>query len=130
TIFQPTDDRESVILATLPPTAYTAILTGKNNTAGIGIVEAFDNDQAANSQLAQISTRGLVQGGNSVMIAGFILGGSQNATHVAIRGIGPSLSQFGITHPLPDPTLELRDANGVLLIANDNWTDDPAMAAQ
>ena len=130
TIFQPTDDRESVILATLPPTAYTAILTGKNNTAGIGIVEVFDNNQAANSQLAQISTRGLVQGGNSVMIAGFILGGSQNATHVAIRGIGPSLSQFGITHPLPDPTLELRDANGVLLIANDNWTDDPAMAAQ
>ena len=130
TIFQPTDDRESVILATLAPTAYTAILTGKNNTAGVGIVEVFDNDQAANSQLAQISTRGLVLGGNDVMIAGFILGGSQNSAHVAIRGIGPSLGQFGINNPLPDPTLELHDANGVLLIANDNWLDDPVSAAQ
>ena len=130
TIFQPADDRESVILATLSPAAYTAILSGKNNGVGIGVIEVYDNNQAANSQLAQISTRGLVQGGNSVMIAGFILGNSQNNTHVAIRGIGPSLSQFGISHPLPDPTLELRDANGVLLIANANWTDDPVSAAQ
>ncbi|HZE56783.1 MAG TPA: Ig-like domain-containing protein [Chthoniobacterales bacterium] len=130
TIFQPTDDHESVILASLTPTAYTAILAGKGNTAGVGIVEVFDNNQAANSQLAQISTRGLVQGGNSVMIAGFILGGSQNPTHVAIRGIGPSLGQFGINNPLPDPTLELHDGNGTLLIANDNWLDDPVSAAQ
>ena len=64
------------------------------------------------------------------MIAGFILGGSQNPTHVAIRGIGPSLSQFGINNPLPDPTLELHDGNGTLLIANDNWLDDPVSAAQ
>jgi len=130
TLFQPADDRESVILATLSPAAYTAILSGKNNGVGIGVIEVYDNNQAANSQLGQISTRGLVQGGNSVMIAGFILGGSQNTTHVAVRGIGPSLSQFGINHPLPDPTLELRDANGVLLIANDDWLDDPVSAAQ
>ena len=64
------------------------------------------------------------------MIAGFILGGSQSATHVAIRGIGPSLGQFGINNPLPDPTLELHDANGALLIANDNWLDDSVSAAQ
>ena len=130
TVFQPTDDRESVILAILPPAAYTAILTGKNNTAGVGIVEIFDNSQGVDSQLGQISTRGLVQGGNSVMIAGFILGNSPNATHVAIRGIGPSLSQFGINNPLPDPTLELHDANGVTFISNDDWLDDPVSAAQ
>jgi hypothetical protein len=130
TIFQPTDDRESVILIALAPSAYTAILTGKNNTAGVGIVEVFDNDQAANSQLGQISTRGLVAGGNDVMIAGFILGGSQTPTHIAIRGIGPSLGQFGINHPLSDPTLELHDGNGTTLIANDDWTDDPVSAAQ
>jgi hypothetical protein len=94
------------------------------------VIEVYDNNQASTSQLGQISTRGLVQGGNSVMIAGFILGGNQNSTHVAIRGIGPSLSQFGINHPVPDPTLELRDANGVLLVANDDWLDDPVSAAQ
>ena len=130
TIYQPSNDLESVIIATLTPTAYTAILSGKNNGVGVGVVEVYDFSPGSDSQLAQISTRGLVQGGSNVMIAGFILGNSQTTTHVAIRGIGPSLSQFGITHPLPDPTLELRDANGVLLIANDNWTDDPVMAAQ
>jgi hypothetical protein len=130
TIYQPSEDRESVILATLAPTAYTTILTGKSNTAGVGIVEVFDNNQAVDSQLGQISTRGLVAGGNDVMIAGFILGGGQGPTHIAIRGIGPSLGQFGIANPLSDPTLELHDGNGATLIANDNWNDDPVSAGQ
>jgi hypothetical protein len=130
TVFQPTDDRESVILATLSPAAYTAILTGKNNSTGVGIVEVFDNSQGVDSQLGQISTRGLVQGGNSVMIAGFILGNSQNPTHVAIRGIGPSLGQFGINHPLSDPTLELHNGDGMTILSNDDWTDDPVSAAE
>ena len=130
TIYQPTDDRESVILATLPPAAYTSILSGKNNTTGVGIVEVFDNNQAADSQLSQISTRGLVQGGGNVMIGGFILGKNSGNAHVAIRGIGPSLSQFGINNPLADPTLELHDSNGATLIANDDWTDDSVSAAQ
>jgi len=104
TIFQPSDDRESVILATLPPAAYTAILTGKNNTTGVGVVEAYDNNQALDSQLANISTRGFVQGGSNVMIGGFILGGSSNSTRIVLRGIGPSLAQFGLNPVLADPT--------------------------
>ena len=130
TLFQPSDDRESVILATLTPAAYTAILTGKNNTTGVGVVEAYDNNQALDSQLANISTRGFVQSGSNVMIGGFILGGSSNTTRIALRGIGPSLAQFGLNPVLADPTLELHNANGTTLIANDNWTDDPVSAAQ
>jgi CSLREA domain-containing protein len=130
TVFQPGDDRESVILATLTPANYTAILTGKNNTTGVGVVEAYDTNQALDSQLGNISTRGFVQAGNNVMIGGFILGGSQTNARVALRGIGPSLSQFGLNNVLADPTLEVRDANGALLLANDNWTDDPVSAAQ
>jgi hypothetical protein len=130
TPFQPTDDRESVIVATLPPGNYTAILTGKNQTTGIGLVEVYDNGTAVNSQLANISTRGFVLTGNNVMIGGFMLGGNNNATRVAVRGLGPSLSQFGLSNVLADPTLELHDANGTLLISNDNWHDDPTSAAQ
>ncbi len=130
TVFQPSDDRESVILATLTPAAYTAILTGKGNTTGVGVVEAYDNNQALDSQLANISTRGFVQTGSNVMIGGFILGGSPNNARIALRGIGPSLAQFGLNPVLADPTLELHDANGTTLIANDNWTDDPVSAAQ
>jgi cytochrome c peroxidase len=128
TPYQPGDDREAVIVASLPPAAYTAVLTGKNQTTGLGLLEIYDTDQAVDSQLANISTRGFVGAQDNVMIGGFILGGN-NSTPVAIRGLGPSLSQFGLGNLLADPTLELHDANGATLIANDNWTDDPTSAA-
>ena len=130
TVFQPTDDRESVIVATLQPAAYTAILTGKNGTTGVGLVEVYDNNAAADSELANISTRGFVQLGPNVMIGGFILGNNTDPTHIAIRGIGPSLSQFGLTNLLADPTLTLHDENGTILISNDDWTDDPVTATE
>ena len=123
------DPKESGITAPLQPNAYTAILSGENQTTGIGLMEVYDTNQAATSQLSNISTRGFVLAGESVMIGGFILGGS-NTTQVAVRGIGPSLSQFGLSPVLADPTLELRDSSGALLIASDNWQDDPVSAAQ
>jgi hypothetical protein len=126
----PQHPNESGIVATLLPGAYTAIVAGKNQTTGIGLVEVYDADSAAASQLANISTRGFVQTGDNVMIGGFILGGSSNNTGIVVRGIGPSLAQFGLSNVLADPTLELRDSNGALLISNDDWQNDPAQAAQ
>lgn len=124
------DPKESGIVATLQPGAYTAILTGNGQTAGVALVEIYDADQAADSQMANISTRGFVQTGDNVMIGGFILGGSTLNTQVAVRGIGPSLSQSGVSNALADPTLELHDSNGATLVSNDNWQDDPASASQ
>jgi glucose/arabinose dehydrogenase len=130
TPYQPTDDREAVIVATVQPGAYTAILTGNGQTTGVALAEVYDIDQTVDSKLANISTRGLVQTGDNVMIGGFILGGNSADAQLAIRGIGPSLSQFGLSNVLADPTLELRDSNGTLLISNDNWMDDPVSSAQ
>jgi uncharacterized repeat protein (TIGR01451 family) len=130
TPYQPTDDRESVIVTTLPPTTYTVILTGKNGTTGIGAVEIYDNNQAADSELANMSTRGFVQTQDKVMIGGFTLGGANGPSRIAVRGLGPSLTQAGISNVLADPTLELHDANGTLLIANDDWQSDPVSAGQ
>jgi hypothetical protein len=130
TIFEPRDDREAVILATLQPGAYTSILTGKNQTTGVGLMEIYDNNQAADSQLANISTRGFVETGDNVMIGGFSLDGSPNGTRIAVRGIGPSLVAFGVSNNLADPTLELYNANGTVMISNDNWLDDPISSAQ
>jgi uncharacterized repeat protein (TIGR01451 family) len=127
---QPTDDREAAIVTTLPPAAYTVILTGKNGTTGIGTVEIYDNNEAVDSELANISTRGLVQATDRVMIGGFTLGVSNNPTRIAIRGLGPSLTQSGLSNVLADPTLELRDENGSLLLANDDWQSDSASAGQ
>jgi hypothetical protein len=130
TLFQPADDREAVIVATLTPAAYTVVLKGIGETTGIGLVEIYDNNQAVDSAMANISTRGFVETGNDVLIGGFILGGSTNSTHVAVRALGPSLASFGLTNLLSDPMLELHDANGATLISNDDWQSDSTSAGQ
>jgi hypothetical protein len=130
TVYQPTDDRESVIVTTRPPGAYTAVVTGTGQTSGIGLMEIYDSYHAADSELANMSTRGFVQSENGVMIGGFILGRNPGNIRVAVRGIGPSLSQFGLGNLLADPVLELHDGNGTILVSNDNWQDNPASAAE
>ena len=85
-------------------------------------------DVSGNAKLANISTRGFVNTGNNVMIGGFIISGQ--ATRVIARAIGPSLTQFGIPDALADPAMELHDGNGALLLANNNWQDDPAQAKE
>jgi hypothetical protein len=118
---------ESAIEATLFPGAYTAIVRGKNNTSGVALVEVYDVDQGVGSKLANISTRAFVSTADNIVIAGFILGGNSGSDRVIVRGLGPSLTGFGVPNALADPTLELRDNNGVLLVANDNWQDNPIM---
>ena len=121
TMLAPTNDNESAILMTLPANnaGYTAVLRGKDNGTGIGVVEAYDLDVAANSRLANISTRGLVESGDNVLIGGIIA--SKGLTKVVVRAIGPSLASFGITNPLLDPTLELFDDSGTPIAINDDW---------
>jgi hypothetical protein len=87
---------------------------------GVGLVEVYDLDQAANSQLANISTRGFVDTDNNVMIGGLIVGGGSGggtATVIA-RALGPSVPAAGV---LGDPTLELHDGSGTTIATNDNW---------
>lgn len=114
------DARESAVLFTLTPGAYTAIERGVQSSQGIGLVEVFDLERDSDSVVANISTRGVVQGGDNVMIGGIIVGGDQAGTFV-VRALGPSLGQRGVTDPLPNPTLELRDSSGNLLAYNDDW---------
>jgi serine protease AprX len=115
----PSNDLESAIIATLPANGktYTAIVRGAGNTAGTGVVEVYDIDRSADSKLANISTRGFVQTGDAILIAGMIVLG-QAPQKVIVRAIGPSLS---IANKLANPTLELRDANGALVRADDDW---------
>ena len=118
----PTDDLESAMVATLAPGSYTAILRGNNGGTGNGLVEVYDLDTAAKSTLANTSTRGLVQTGDNVLIGGFIVGDGASDT-IVVRAIGPSLSDAGVTDPLQDPTLDLYDADGAVIMSNDNWRD-------
>ena len=126
----PTNDLESAIDATLLPGAYTAIVRGNGNTSGVGLVEVYDLGQAVPGKLANISTRAFVDTGDNVVIAGFILGNNNGNDRIVVRGIGPSLTAAGVPNALADPTLELRNSNGALLVSNNDWQDDPAQAAE
>ena len=119
----PSNDLEAAIDVTLNPGSYTAIIRGKNNTSGVGLIEVYDLSPAVPARLANISTRAFVDTGNNVVIAGFILGGNSSDGQILIRGIGPSLAGFGVPNALADPTLELRDNNGTLLRSNNDWQD-------
>jgi hypothetical protein len=113
----PTRDSEPAILTRVGPGAHTAIVRGANATTGVGLVEVFDLEAGSESKLANISTRGLVQTGDNVLIGGLILTGT-GPRRVVVRAIGPSLPVAG---ELSNPNLELHDANGALIDSNDNW---------
>jgi hypothetical protein len=123
----PSNNFESSIIVTLNPGPYTAVVRGSTNGTGIAVVEGYDLDPEPSSKLANISTRGFVQTNDNVMIGGFIFGGGPGATNVVVRGIGPSLSAFGVANPLVDPMLELHDGNGATIASNDDWKSNQAV---
>lgn len=126
---QTISDVESILVATLPSdpagAGYTAIVTGKNNTTGVGLVEVYDIDDpdTTATRLANLSSRGLVGTGDNVMIGGIIVGPEVDGGEVVLRAIGPSLG--GVNAPLQDPTLELLDVNGTQIGFNDDWMNSP-----
>jgi len=126
--YSPADEHECAIVTTLMPGSYTAVLRGRNGSSGIALFELYDLDPP-NSKIANISTRGNVGIGDNVMIGGFVVGGDQR-TKVIVRALGPTLTDFGVSGALADPTLELRDKNGVLISQNDNWKSNQQAAIQ
>ncbi|MEO8045051.1 MAG: kelch repeat-containing protein [Spartobacteria bacterium] len=115
-------DQESAIIATLGPGLYTAIVYGKDNGTGVGLVEVYDlDDPNTPTYLANISTRGFVQPDDNAMIGGFIISEGGQTGQVVVRAIGPSLTT--IPDALRDPTLNVYDGQGAVVAQNDNWAD-------
>jgi hypothetical protein len=139
----PTYDAEAAIVpfrsdtpfdATLGFAPYTAIIRGKNDTTGQGLIEFYgfidadfrELDAGQLPKLGNISARAFVGTGDNVLIAGFIIGVGDETTRIVVRALGPSLKAAGVNNPLLDPTLTLYDGNGVLIQSNDNWADSQA----
>ena len=124
----PSDERESAILVAQPPGNYTAIVGGKNNASGIALTEIYEVEESG-ARLVNISTRGFVGTDDAVMIGGVIVTGIDPAT-ILFRALGPSLASFGIQNPLPNPTLDLYDAQGTQIATDDDWKESQQAAIE
>jgi hypothetical protein len=126
--YAPSDSRESAILVTLAPGAYTAVVAGVGGVTGIGLLEVFQLDRPE-SPLVNVSTRGQVRSGDDAMIGGFIIEGTSPRT-VVVRARGPSLAAQGVAGTLSNPGLTLvRSSDGTAIASNDDWQSDPNAAA-
>ncbi len=111
--------------------AFTVTLSSPSVNAAIGspattTVSIFDDDPPDNTtKLANISTRGSVESGNDVMIAGFIIQGNA-FKQLVLRGLGPSLTALGVADAIDDPALSLLDSNGTQLASNDDYATNSA----
>ena len=122
----PDSPLEAAVRVTLPAGAYTAIVRGvgghsQPGITGVGLVELYDL-QLSENRAANISTRGNILPGDSVMIAGCIIGGTE-AKELVFRALGPSLQDHGVSDAVGNPQLQLVNAQGMVLAANDDWED-------
>ncbi|MCX6955863.1 MAG: matrixin family metalloprotease [Verrucomicrobia bacterium] len=118
----PAGSNDAALLVTLPPGSYTAEISGLGSSTGVALVEAYDADPATSSasRLGNLSTRGSVGTGGNILIAGLVVAGPGPRTFL-VRGIGPTLANFGVANALNDTVITLHDASGTQLRYNDDW---------
>ena len=121
----PSNYLEAAWVGYLAPGTYSAAINGWGT--GIAVLEIYDLQASAPAKLINISSRATVDP-NNPPFAGFIA--QSGWTKLIIRGIGPSLAQFGIQNPISDPTLTMYDANGTQIAYNNNWQDAPSGVSQ
>ncbi len=115
---------DAAVLSDLAAEAYTAKVTGVDGSAGVALVEVYEDAQETNpARLINISNRGTVGTETEVMIPGFVIDGVA-ARAVLIRGVGPTLADFEVPDTLENPLLVLFQGS-VTINANDDWQDAP-----
>ncbi len=115
---------DSALTATLAPGLYTMKLSDAvTDSGGLALAELYDasvDPTGATQKLINLSSRGQVGTGNSVLVCGFMVSGTTAKT-VLIRGMGPSLAPYGLTGLLADPVLNVYDSSGNLVATNNDW---------
>jgi hypothetical protein len=124
----PANSLDSALLLTVDNGVHTSGLVTTNGASGVGLIEIYDTGGNPFASLTNVSARMNVTSGNGILIAGFVIGGNAPKT-VLVRGIGPSLSQFGVTGVLPDPQIAV--FSGTTQIAsNSQWGSGSSTPAQ
>ncbi|RME69022.1 MAG: hypothetical protein D6781_09530 [Verrucomicrobia bacterium] len=118
------DSPDAALVIELPAGSYTAQVRGLDGDSGVALVEIYDAqpDLAEGARLINISTRGIVDGEGRLLIAGFVVSGSEPRL-VLVRGVGPTLTGYGLADALPDPEIAVFGASDVPVRANDDWAD-------
>ena len=115
---------DAAMVKTLPDASYSAKISGLNKTTGVALAELYDANVGSGGRLINASARTNVGTNDNVLIAGFVITGSEPKT-VLIRAVGPTLANFGVSGTLPDPSLELThhigENNDVSIASNTAW---------
>ena len=110
----PANSKDAVVVATLPPGAYSAQISGLGNpNTGVAILEVYD--VSGGGQLVNIATRLQVGTGANAAVAGFVVSPGSGTRKLLVRGIGPALGTFGLQGFLPDPRLVVFDGNATVV---------------
>lgn len=115
---------DAALLLSLAPGAYTAVVQGAGGSTGSGLVEAYQVDRAG-TRIINLATRGYADNQGRELLGGFVVEAAAGATkRILIRALGPTLGRapYNIAGALFDPYMELRGADGRVLIGNDDWS--------
>lgn len=129
----PSGSSEAVVQISVTKGNYTAIVTGAGGGTGVSLVEVYDEGTGGSSiELSNLSTRGYVGTGDSVMIAGFIVGGDVGSSStVTVRALGPTIAAppFNVAGTITDPVLTIVDGTGTVVASVDNWESSTSASA-
>lgn len=117
-------DKDAAILASVSSDAYTSTIFSQDGSKGVVLGEVYvvGEPVAGGASLVNLSNRGFVGADAEVMIGGLVVAGD-GPVNLLIRGVGPTLTSFGVNGVLADPVLTVRNAAETVIGTNDNWGD-------
>lgn len=125
-----TGSKDAALVLTLTPGNYTATATGQNGAAGVALIEVYDATSGTvplDQRLVNVSTLAQAGSAEKTLTGGFVITGSV-PKRMLIRGVGPSLTQFGVGGVLAHPQIQVYSSTGVIA-SNNGWTTSPDAAA-
>ncbi len=121
--------KDSALLSNLAAGGYSAQVSGVGGTTGVVLVEAYDSDAGSPAaRYTNLSARNQVGTGANILIVGFNITGNA-PKNLLIRGVGPTLAQFGVPGVLADPQLALFNSAATQINQNDDWGGGAVLAA-
>ncbi len=122
-----TSGSDSAFVATLAAGNYTVQLSDRQARTGVALIEVYEADDNSN-RISNLSSRAYVGAGASIAIGGISVQGDKPRQFL-IRGVGPTLKDFGVSTALLDPVLKLTTALGAPVAENDDWSTSTNKAA-